>query len=190
MRDIRISVLGVLAAAALSVTLAQCSGSGGSASSTPPTPATNAGGQYSIASATDSLYGSSTTCANETCPTLVQNGTAVTGSVGIAFATANVVFGPFTWTLTGANSQFSGTMPGAVTSGTVTANCTFDVSGNFNQEAANVNSEFSVDYTSVQGCSGQSGTFVLQQQCTTNNVAGSAVRARRRIQPDHVVLPC
>ena len=189
MQNARVSFLGLVAVAVLSVTLAQCGGTGAVAN-LPTTPATNAGGQYTIQSATASLLGSSTTCLSATCPTLTQSGTAVNGSVGIAFTGASVLFGPFTWTLVGGNSSFSGTMPGAVTSGGATTNCTFNVNGNFNQNAANVASNFNVSYAGTGSCGTQSGTFVLQQRCTTNNTATATASDRRRARTDHVVAPC
>jgi hypothetical protein len=190
MQNVRISFLGLVAVAVLSVTLTQCGGTGAVAN-TPATPAANAGGQYAIQSATDSLYGTSSTCLNATCPTLAQSGTAVTGSVGIAFpGSVSVLFGPFTWTLAGGNSAFSGTMPGAVTSGGSTTNCTFNVNGNFNENAANAASDFNVSYSGTSACATQSGTFVLEQQCTTANGSSSTASARRRSRPDHVTTPC
>ena len=81
-------------------------------------------------------------------------------------------------------------MPGAVTSGGSTTNCTFNVNGNFNQNAANVASDFNVSYSGTGSCGTQSGTFVLQQQCTTNNTASATASDRRRARPDHIVAPC
>jgi hypothetical protein len=53
------------------------------------------------------------------------------------------------------------------------ATCTFSMSGSYDTNA----SKLSGSYTAVTGCSGQSGTFALSQQCTD-----TITDARRRTQ--------
>lgn len=129
--------------------LAACNGS----TSSPVTPQTgsNISGDYS-GTMNDAQGGSGSATA-----TLAQHGTtaggAITATEGASTVTAQVSLG------IDSSNAFTGAMIIDYTSG---ATCTFKTSGTYNTGTYTLNGS----YTAVTGCSGDTGTYALSQQCT------------------------
>ncbi|HEY5257671.1 MAG TPA: hypothetical protein VIJ12_04765 [Candidatus Baltobacteraceae bacterium] len=128
--------------------LAACNGS-----TTSPTPATipNISGDYSgtmvdaqggSGSATATLAQHGATAGGAI--TTTQGGSTLTAQLSLAIASSNA---------------FSGAMVVNYTSG---ATCTFNTSGTYNASTYSLNGS----YAAVTGCTGDTGTYALAQQCT------------------------
>lgn len=134
-----------------------------------PTPVPQAAGGYS-GTVTDSAMGSGTATL-----TLSQSGSSIGGTLVETFPTTtlNNTFALVT--------DVSGNLSG---NGVATVNnvaCGFTVAGTYNTTTG----QLTGTYTAFSGCTGQSGTMTLLQQCTNPY---TALRFRR----DHAVgvLPC
>lgn len=132
----------------VALTLAACNS--GSTNSTPNT-ISNISGDYT-GTVQDSVGGTLAASA-----TLSQHGSAAGGvltttSGGVAFNSA------ITLVITSSNAV-SGTVVHDLPNG---ATCTFSTSGNYNTASQQI----TASYSAVTGCSGQSGTYTLDQQCT------------------------
>ena len=141
------------------------SGCNSSSSTTPNTTYSNISGDYT-GTVTDSVHGAYAASgtlaqhANTAGGNIAQDqsGTVTNGQVILSISTANAV---------------SGTMVIDYASGTT---CTFGMTGTYDT-GTNV---LSGSYTNVTGCSGQSGTYSLTQQCTDTV---TSVERRRMSSP-------
>lgn len=146
----------ILAAAALAL-----SGCDNGTSSAPPaaTALTNIAGEYT-GTVQDSTLGAQTAST-----TLAEHGSSIGGALTIASGASSATWA-IAWTLTTAN-----TVSG---SGSVSVNgptCTFAMSGSYNPTSGQITGT----YQAVSGCSGRTGSFTLNQQCSNPTAA-----ARRR----------
>lgn len=135
---------------AVSLMLSGCNG-GGTTPSPSASPA-NISGDY-VGSMQDAQSGSGAATA-----TLAQHGSAAGGAITAQLAGANVT-AQISLAITPANA-LSGAMVVDYADGTT---CTFSTSGNYtnNGSAAII----SGSYTAVTNCAGDTGTYVLNQQC-------------------------
>jgi hypothetical protein len=120
-------------------------------------------GQYT-GTATDSVFGNATAST-----TLAEAGTTLSGTILILATTSHATLSQsVSWTVAS----------GYTISGTVTdpgGQCTFSSTGVYDA-STNV---LSGKYTAVSGCSGETGTFSLTQQCT-NPVSDAARKPQER----------
>ena len=119
--------------------------------------------------ATDSIMGSGTAVI-----TLSQTGSSIGGTLleTLAGGTLNNTFAVVT--------DLSGNISGNSVATVNNVACGFKVAGTYNATTGALNGT----YTAYSGCSGQSGTFALLQQCT--NPSSSL----RRRDGGHGFLPC
>lgn len=149
------------------VALAACNSNNGSTTPTvAPTPLKIAG-EYT-GTVTDSVAGAGTAAV-----TLSQTGAAVGGTLDFTFGATTV-----------ANALAMNVTPAGSLSGTALAQingatCAFALTGTYNA-STNV---ISGNYSASSGCTGQSGTYSLTQQCTD---PASAIYRR----PMAILLPC
>lgn len=129
------------------LTLAACGPS--TSNSTPPAPP-NISGDYT-GTVQDSVTGSLTATA-----TLAQHGSTAGGTLSTT-AGATTLISSITLAIAGSNA-LNGSMVQDLPGG---ATCTFSVSGSY----TTTNQQIAGSYAAVTGCSGQSGTFTLVQQC-------------------------
>lgn len=138
-------VLAILSAALLA--LAACGGS--STSTTPPAPP-NISGDYT-GTVQDSVAGSLNATA-----TLAQHGSSAGGMLSTT-AGATTFNSSLALSISGSNAV-NGSMVQNLPGG---ATCTFGTTGAYNATTQ----QLTGTYTAVSGCTGQSGTFTLTQQC-------------------------
>jgi hypothetical protein len=120
-------------------------------------------GQYT-GTATDSVFGSAAAST-----TLSESGSTLTGTVALVSTTSNATLSQsVTWTV-GSGYTIGGT---ATVAGSA---CSFSTTGVYDT-STNV---LSGKYTAVSGCSGETGTFSLTQQCT-NPVSATARKPQER----------
>lgn len=155
----------VLAAAA--VALGGCdSGS----TSAPPvaTALTNIAGEYT-GTVQDSTLGTQTAAT-----TLAEHGSSIGGALTVTSGTSTSTWA-IAWTLTTANTVTGSGSVGSAAGPT----CTFAMSGTYNPTSGQI----AGTYQAVNGCSGRTGSFTLNQQCSNPTAS-----ARRR--PLGVTQPC
>ncbi len=117
-------------------------------------------GQYT-GTASDSVFGSANAST-----TLAESGNTLSGTIALVSTTSNATLSQsVSWTI-GSGYTISGT---ATVAG---SQCSFSSTGVYDT-STNV---LSGKYTAVSGCSGETGTFSLTQQCT--NPIDNAFRRR------------
>ncbi len=120
-------------------------------------------GQYT-GTATDSALGSGTAST-----TLAETGSTLSGTVTLLAASGASLTQNVTWTI-GSNYALSGTTTIPQSGG---GSCTFASSGQYSTSTFAITGS----YTATSGCTGETGTFTLTQQCT--NPATPAESERR-----------
>lgn len=164
MMQTRVLATAVLAAAAVAV-----SGCDNGTTSAPPVAAalSNIAGEYT-GTVQDSTLGTQSATT-----TLAEHGSSIGGALTLTSGASTSTWA-IAWTLTTANAV-SG-------SGSVSVNgptCTFAMAGTYNTSSGQITGT----YQAVNGCSGRTGSFTLNQQCSN-----PAAAARRR--PLGVTQPC
>lgn len=152
----RFRCIALFPALALCVSLAGCHGGGTTPAVQPP----NLSGDY-----TGTLQDSKSGSGNATA-TLAQHGTSAGGAISAALS-GGTLNAQITLAI-GSSNAVSGAMVVDFTNGTT---CTFGTTGSYNT-GTNV---LSGTYSAVTGCSGQSGTYTLTQQCL-DTITGSRRR--------------
>ncbi len=120
-------------------------------STNPPATISNISGDYT-GTVQDSVTGAATATA-----TLAQHGASAGGPLSMT-AGSTTLTGALALVITTSNS-LSGTLVEDLPSGTT---CTFSTSGSYDTS----NSQITGSYTAITGCTGQTGTYTLAQQCT------------------------
>jgi hypothetical protein len=153
-RMMKLCSVALLVIAALS--LSACGGQSVTLASAP----LDLAGQYT-GTATDSVFGSANAST-----TLTESGTTLTGTIALTSTTSNATLSQLvSWTVA-SGYTISGT------ANVAGSQCSFSSTGVYDT-STNV---LSGKYSAVSGCSGETGTFSLTQQCT--NPVSDALRRR------------
>ncbi len=129
--------------------LAACHGRGGGGTPNPTPSIPNLSGNYT-GTATDSANGTGSVKG-----TFAQHGSAIGGPMTITYSTV-AVNGSFALVV-----DSTGTLSGSMVQNLPAATCTFSVSGSYDTTS----NQLAASYDAVSGCTDQSGTLTLQQQC-------------------------
>ncbi|HEV7180299.1 MAG TPA: hypothetical protein VGN11_10510 [Candidatus Baltobacteraceae bacterium] len=157
----------------LVIALVAFSGCGGSNSGLPGNPQTvpQTGGEY-IGTAADSAFGNGTAAV-----TLSQTASSIGGTLTETFGSTTIS------NALAITISFSGDVSGNGVATVNGASCGFNVTGAYDPATGALTGK----YASYSGCSGQTGSFTLTQQCTDpTNVQNT----RRRPEGGHGILPC
>ncbi len=156
----------------LVLTLSACNGNSNPPSN-PPT-VSQIAGEYT-GTATDSVFGSGSAAV-----TLSQTASSIGGTLTETFG-ATTISNSLAITI-----DLSGNITGSAIA-TVPSNantCGFKVNGTYD----NSTGDFNGAYTSYSGCSGETGSFTMTQQCSDPSIPGAL--HRRRPEGGHGILPC
>lgn len=154
------------------IALAGCNG-GSNPPSNPPT-VSQIAGEYT-GTATDSVFGSGSAAV-----TLSQTASSIGGTLIETFG-ATTITNALAITI-----DLDGNVAGSATA-TVPSNantCGFKVTGTYANSTGNLNG----NYSAYSGCSGETGSFTMTQQCTDPSIPGAV--HRRRPDSGHGILPC
>lgn len=142
----------------------------------PSNPATvsQIAGEYT-GTATDSVFGTGTAAV-----TLSQKASSIGGTLVETFGSTTIS------NAVAVTIDLSGNLSGSAiaTVNPSLPTCGFNVSGTYDPNTGNLNAT----YTAYSGCTGQSGSVTMTQQCTDPSQPTAV--SRRRPQGAHGILPC